>query len=369
MSIHTFTPKNLPNIPVKWGKIIELIGKAHEAIGHYDEMLQGIQNPEILFSILNTQEAVLSLEFQQKKRLRAVLEDVLIFDACGKTQHQKKAAVADVVSYRSALDAAKSAITHGPLSLSLIKKIHTLVKKNSGTSKKDIGVFRNRQNWIGPIGCTIEEAYFYPPPAHLVKNAMANLEKYISYPEKNVLVQLAIIFVQFLIIHPFMDGNGRISRMLIPLFLAKKKITSKPVFYISRYFQKNRLKYMQNLFNTSMKNDWEGWIRFFLAGIVQESACHLKKAKKIHSLYQSLDRGLSGSIPPKSIKRVLDTLFMHPVFTLEQFVHRSGLPIAKAKKTLKILEAKKMTKFFYSPFLEHQQLIQFIKLIELVKKR
>lgn len=364
MNTRTFTLKKLPHVHLNWEKWIGLLGQAHEAVTRYDELHRNTAHSRTLLSLLTTREAVLSMETQHRKNSRVVLEDVLVFDAIGKTSPKKKAIVTDIVNWRSALNMAKNAIDRGPLSLRLIRKIHASIRKNSETAKKDIGIFRNRQNWIGPMGCSIDEAYFYPPPAHLVKKAMANLEKYINYKEKDTLVQLAIFFVQFLIIHPFMDGNGRVSRILIPLFLAKKNSTSGPVFFMSKYFQKNRLKYLEKLYNTSMKNEWEGWIKFFLEGIVQEGANNLEKTKKILKLHHSLRSELSGSIPSKTLERILNSLFLHPVFTEEKFARHARLPKHEATKILKLLKAKKIIRVVRKHSIE---LMKFQSLIKLVR--
>lgn len=363
MNTRTFTLKKLPHVHLNWEKLIGLLGQAHDAVTRYDELHRNAAHSRILLSLLTTREAVLSMETQHKKNSRVVLEDVLVFDATGKTSPKKKAIVIDIVNWRFALNMAKNAIDRGPLSSRLIRNIHASIRKHSETAQKDIGTFRNRQNWIGPLGCSIDEAYFYPPPAHLVKKAMANLEKYISYKEKDPLVQLAISFVQFLIIHPFMDGNGRVSRILIPLFLAKKNITSGPIFFMSKYFQRNRLKYLQKLYNTSMKNDWEGWIEFFLEGIVQEGANNLEKSKKIFKLHHSLRSELSRSIPPKSLERILNSLFLHPVFTAEKFAQHARFSMQAATKILKLLTIKKVI----HRSRKHSELLEFKALIKIVR--
>lgn len=363
MSINTFTPSHLPNIPIKWEKLIGLIGSANSVIGRFDEHLKLIGHPHPLFSILKIQEAVWSMESQRKDHLpRPTVEDVLVFEACGMASDKKKKSILEILQYRIALKKVESLAASSTISLKAIRDIHAIIKKHSRASKSDIGHFRNRQNWIGPIGCTIEDAYFYPPPAHIVKDAMRNLEKYIHYKEKDILVQLGIIFAQLLIIHPFMDGNGRISRLLIPLLLYKKKLIAKPLFFMSKYFQKNRLAYLENLFNISMQNNWEGWIHFFLLGIIDEGKQNIERLKAIHALYLQLEDLLA---PYKTTQKILDSLFTQAIFTEEQFSAHAELPKATAQKVLKDLKSKSLIKPLTKKTVKSQNLLTFEKLIRL----
>ncbi len=153
-----------------------------------------------------------------------------------------------------------------PITFSLILKMHKKIIRNS----KDAGKFRTRQNWIGPEGCSKEEGYFFPPSHKSVPKYMKNLKHYINGRDKDRLVQLAIFFAQLLIIHPFTDGNGRLARALVPVILRKK-------FDMTSYFKKHRLKYFEKLFQISEADDWEGWIRFFLEGIIYTGEKSLTK--------------------------------------------------------------------------------------------
>lgn len=158
-----------------------------------------------------------------------------------------------------------------PFTLTLLRKMHRTIMKGSLPSG-DIGRFRQRQNWIGPKGGSIEEAFFLPPRFEIVPEYMENLKSYINSKEKDSLVQIAIFFAQLLIVHPFMDGNGRLARALVPWLLCKKGLTSAPHFSLDNYFKKHRMKYFEKLNRISENNDWEGWIRFFLEGIIEERA-------------------------------------------------------------------------------------------------
>lgn len=171
-------------------------------------------------------------------------------------------------------------ISKKPLTISLICKLHAKILRDS----KEAGAFRKRQNWIGPEGCSKEEGYFFPPKFHLVPKLMANLKHYINSKEKDPLIQLAIFFAQLLVIHPFMDGNGRLARALVPIILCQKGLIRQPLFNMNAYFKKHRLKYFEKLFLISEKDDWEGWIRFFLEGIIEEGKKMSSKLLKNRAL-------------------------------------------------------------------------------------
>ena len=211
---------------LKWEEFVDLLGKAHEVVGRFDELIR-------LFS---------SRPFSFLK------EDEL------RVPH----------AHKTLLLLAERAV-HKPVTFELLKQMHRALKP-----AKDVGRFRKRQNWIGPEGAPITEAYFLPPKFERVPKLMRQLKQYLNSKERDPLIQLAIFFAQFLMIHPFMDGNGRIARALIPMILCKKKVTRAPLFFMSAYFHRYREQYFEKLFQISENNDWEGWIRFFLKGIIEE---------------------------------------------------------------------------------------------------
>jgi Fic family protein len=171
--------------------------------------------------------------------------------------------------YKKALEIGQRNIQTRPVTFALIKRMHATINRDS--VKPERGHFRKRQNWIGPEGRPIEEAYFYPPAPEILPRALRNWKDYLRYPEKDPLLKIAIIFAQFLILHPFMDGNGRVARALLPLLFFKEKVTAQPLLYLSVYFEKARATYCQKLFDITAKNDWEGWILFFLEGVEKEA--------------------------------------------------------------------------------------------------
>jgi Fic family protein len=217
-------------------------------------------------------------------------------------------------------------------------EIHRRVKKGI---RADRGRFRNRQNWIGPEGGSIEEGRYFPPKASQVSGYMKNLQAYLNHPEKDKLVQWAVYFAQFLAIHPFMDGNGRVVRVLTPVFLSQKKLLSYPLFYISGYFKRHYGAYYDKLFDISNKDDWKGWIEFFLKGIIEEGERNCKKALKLARLYKKWAGVLSKDLPPQLARKTLDFIFENPVFIQHQFRSRCRCSSAAQKKIFKDLKIQK----------------------------
>jgi Fic family protein len=182
-------------------------------------------------------------------------------------------------SHAMSLSAVRSIRRKRRFSIRLLCATHALIQKGSKLNGADVGKIRNRQNWIGPEKRGEEDAYFFPPNIKDLRRGLKNLTEYLLIDE-DPLVQCAISFAQLLILHPFMDGNGRVARLMIPVFLYQKKALSKPLFFMGHYFKKNRLRYFQKLYYISTKKQWEGWIRFFLQGVVEEGERLVKKLSR-----------------------------------------------------------------------------------------
>jgi len=220
-----YKPQKLPLDSIDWGSLVDLIARANAALARYDGMLETMVNPTLLLSPLTTQEAVLSSRIEGTQ---ATLEEVLEFEAdpTRKIEPSKYADIQEIINYSKAMQHAVTLLKTKALCLNLIKELHAILLDSVRGANKARGEFRRIQNWIGPPGCSIEEATFVPPSPDVLPQALDNWEKYIHYNEKERLVQLAIVKAQFELIHPFLDGNGRIGRMLVPLFLYEKKLLS-----------------------------------------------------------------------------------------------------------------------------------------------
>lgn len=313
---------------------MHLIGKANAEVARFDGLLQGMPNPAVLLSPLSMQEAVLSSRIEGTQ---ATLQEVLEFEADPTQKNKKYDDIQEVLNYRRAMGYAVKEMKKIPLSTRLIRGIHSILLDSVRGENKDRGNFRKIQVHVGKTN-KIEEATYVPPTAQLVPECMSNLEKYFHIEEKDTLVQLAIIHAQFEIIHPFLDGNGRVGRIMMPLFLYHKGVLSSPMFYLSEYFESHRENYYQKLLNVSQNNDWEGWIEYFLGAVVEQSKINIQKAKAIHKLYDDKKNKIVDITHSQFAIKTLDFLFCYPVFTSSQFVKESKIPSRSAARILNELK-------------------------------
>ncbi|MFB9865637.1 Fic family protein [Rufibacter immobilis] len=329
-----FVPDALPLSSLDWGALIDLMGTANREIARYDGLLQSIPNPRVLLAPLRTQEAVLSSKIEGTQ---ATLEEVLEFDASPQKNFERRDDIAEVINYRKALAYANEEMETRPISLNMIRRVHSLLLEGVRGENKDKGNFRKIQNWIGSHGSDQSQARYVPPTVPVMMDALDKWEKYIHEDEKDFLVQLAIIHAQFEIIHPFLDGNGRIGRILIPLFLYHKEVIHQPVFYLSHYLETNRQQYYDALKSISDTGQWTQWIRFFLQGLIEQSKRNSEKTKNILALYDEMKLRVVNSTHSQFAIQTIDCLFKQPVFNTAQFIESTGMPRASASRILNTL--------------------------------
>ena len=271
---NAFIPKPLPpKPPLNIGReIIDILSKADTAIGRLSGISETLPNPDLFVAMYVRKEAVLSSQIEGTE---ASLEDVLEYESENRPTTLPND-VTEVVNYIKAMNYGLERIKELPLSLRLIREIHAELMRGVRGGDKTPGEFRKTQNWIGPKGCTLNNARFIPPPPNELIKVLGDLEKYmhsrLNYP---LLIECGLIHYQFETIHPFLDGNGRIGRLLITFFLCHKEILKKPLLYLSYYFKQNRLEYYDRLTAVRDRGDIESWIKFFLRGVkeVAEEAC------------------------------------------------------------------------------------------------
>jgi len=333
-----YRPTPLPISDLNWAAFVRQIGKANAALARYDGILQGIINPTVLLSPLTTQEAVLSSKIEGT---RSTLEEVLEFEASPKDLGSKYDDIHEILNYRKAMQVAVDSLEKKPLSLSMIQDIHAVLLEEVRGHNKLRGQFRTEQNWLGRPGSSIDEASFIPPNWEKLPEYLSDLEDYIHYDEEDRLVQLAIIHAQFELIHPFHDGNGRVGRILIPLFLYEKGLLHSPMFYLSAYLEKYREEYFARLRLISKRNEWDGWISFFLTAITKQAQLNTEKVRSINSLHEHMKKVMPQITPSQYTIQTIDTLFNQPIFTSTDFIKRSGIPRASASRLLKALQEEK----------------------------
>jgi len=339
--MNPYEPERLPLDQVDWAAHVTLIGQANAALARDDGMLQSIVNPAVLLSPLTTQEAVLSSRIEGTQ---ASMEEVLEYEADPgvSVESGKQFDIQEILNYRRAMATAVKKLQERPLCLNLIKELHAILLDSARGRNRAPGEFRRIQNFIGPPGCSMETATFVPPSADRVGPGMDNLEKYLHAEEKDRLVQLAIAKAQFELIHPFLDGNGRIGRILIPVFLFEKGLLSSPMFYLSSYLEEHRDEYYERLRAISRQNDWNGWIRFFLTAVRDQAGINAEKTRSIIALHDRMKDEVPKAIRSQYTIKAIDAIFDRPVFRSADFAKRSKIPKESAYHILSVLKKERI---------------------------
>jgi Fic family protein len=308
-----FVPQPLPPSELSWTDLIPVLGRANRSLATYAGIFQALRDPAVLLSPLTTQEAVLSSKIEGTQ---ATLGDVLKYEA-GEPPRQSRRAddIVEILNYRKALRSAEGELPARAFSLNILKGLHAILLDGTRGADKKPGQFRTEQNWIGPEDCPIEQASFVPPaPTGLIDHLEA-WERFYRSEQPDPLVQLAVIHAQFEIIHPFRDGNGRIGRILIPLFLFEKRLLPRPMFYLSSWLESRRDEYIARLRALGRApNAWNDWSAFFLRGIDEQAAANAITARQILDLYESLKKRALDLTRSQYAVPLLDQMFKRPVF-------------------------------------------------------
>jgi Fic family protein len=358
-------PDTLPLENLDWVSVIPQIGVANAALARYDGLLQSIVNPAILLAPLTTREAVLSSRIEGTL---ATIEEVLEFEASEPEEDTPRYAdINEILNYRRALAQAQQGLDMRPISLNMVRSIHATLLRGVRGSNMALGEFRTVQNYIGRRGTTIDEASFVPPEPDGLMNHLANLETYIHFNEKDRLVQLAVVHGQFEVIHPFLDGNGRVGRILIPIFLYAREILSSPMFYLSSYLESHREEYCDRLRAITDHGDWVGWINFFLNAIVNQAEENGSKARSILSLYDQMKKDVPQIARSQFAIQALDALFYRPIFSRTDFVKRSDIPRQTALRILRELVDENVLVVFREGSGRKSALLGFPALLDIVE--
>ncbi len=312
-----FIPNPLPpNPPIKMdSEMIDLLSRADRCLGRLDGATEILPNPDIFVAMYVRKEAVLS---SQIEGTQVSLVDVLKYESESKPRTLPDD-VGEVVNHVRAMNHGLDRLNTLPVSLRLIREIHNELLRDVRDSEKDPGHFRRSQNWVGPQGCSLKDATYIPPPVHEMKVAMGDLENYLhSSSSVPVLVNCGLVHCQFETIHPFLDGNGRIGRLLITFLLCQREILKRPLLYLSYYFKKHRSEYYNHLMEVRETGDWEGWLKFFLKGIAETSLLATEAARRIIDLqaeHRNLVHQKSGGSP--NTLPLLDKLYDRPVISVK----------------------------------------------------
>ena len=302
--VEAFLPPPLPpELPVALSRLQSLLGEAHIRLGRLDGIRFVLPDPDAFLYACVRKEAVLS---SQIEGIRSSLSDLLLFENTEAPGPPEGSDVVEVSNQVAAMNHGLARLDGGfPISNRLIRECHGLLLRSGRGSTKQPGEFRISQNWIG--GTRPGNARFVPPPPDRVPDLMADLERFIHEDASGIppLVKAALVHVQFETIHPFLDGNGRIGRLLITLLLCERGVLNGPLLYLSLFFKKHRSEYYERLNSVRSDGDWEGWLRFFLEGVIETSGQAGETARRLVDLFEK-DRRRIGQLgrPASSALRV-----------------------------------------------------------------
>jgi len=360
-----FDPKPLPAYPpLKIDpKLSRLLSEADLALGRLDGVSTLLPNPDLFVSMYARQEAVLS---SQMAGTQSTLEDVLQFGIDSEGQDFSKD-TEEVVNYVSAMNYGLERLKTLPLTLRLIREIHAKLLAGVPGSDCTLGEFRTSQNWIGPAGCTLSKATFVPPPVDEMHAALNNLERFIYDDSLPSLIHCGLAHAQFETIHPFLDGNGRIGRLLITFLLCQKQALGRPLLYLSHYLKQHDTEYCERLMAIRNDGDWEGWLKFFVRGVHETSQQATKTAQNILRLRADHRSWFTEKLPTEKLlsKRhelaFLDYLFGRPIVTLRMAEQHLNCAFGTANKVVRrfvrlgLLEEmtgfQRNRRFRYAPYL------------------
>jgi Fic family protein len=295
---------------------------AQAAVARFDGILQAMVNPELLLSPLTTQEAVLSSRIEGTQ---ASLEDVMRYDADPRKDAERKDDIKEIQNYRDAMHKAIGWLRASGLTSEVMTKIHKVLLTGVRGESKRPGHIRDSQNYIGYRGEPIEKALFIPPTAEDLKHAIPDLQDFMAVTHRDVIVQTAMAHAQFELLHPFLDGNGRVGRIVIPLMFFSKGLISSPSFYLSEYFEDQRSAYYGGLAAISEKGAWQEWVDFFLTAVVDQAERNTHRATAILRLYNRMKDEINTLTRSQFSLQTLDALFARPFLTAPDFLERTGI--------------------------------------------
>jgi Fic family protein len=363
-----YIPERLPNdlSSLNWQKVAMKVSESSAELAYYNGVLESIINPAIFLSPLETKEAVLSSRIEGTI---TTVDEVLKYEVDLKPESlSKENDIIEVLNYRKATRSAKEWLNREmPFNVTLVCAIQNELIQGARGKDKHPGEIRKEQVWIGPKGCSIEEAAYVPPEPLGLKIHLDNLIDYMNMADQEVLIQTAIMHAQFEIIHPFCDGNGRTGRILIPLFLWYKKRISSPMFYISEYFDENRDQYVENLRKISDVKDWEYWILFFLEAVATQAKRNSEKATQVLNLYHAMREKIAKLTKSPKASLVLDALFITPVIRTSSFIKLTGLKPQTAHRIIALLKQEKILSSIVKSSGRTPEVLVFDDLFELIR--
>ena len=322
------------------GDLRRQLSEADRALGRLDGSVLTLPNPDLFVFMYVRKEAVLS---SQIEGTQSSLQDLLAAEAHILGARLPRD-VDEVVNYVGAMNHGLARLSKLPVSVRLIREIHAELLKGVRGSNLTPGELRRSQNWIGPAGCTLAEATFVPPPAAEVPDALNALEKFVHDDALPLLVKVGVAHAQFESIHPFLDGNGRIGRLLITFLLCERRALHKPVLYLSHFFKRHRQEYYDKLQAVRDTGNWESWLAFFLSGVAEVSLEAAETARKILELRELHRKSITDHLGRAAGNghRILERLCERPITSVAEVRALLGTTFAGANQIVQRLEHLKI---------------------------
>ncbi len=334
-----FVPGPLPP-KLEWDDaLVSIMSKADIALGTLSGLGETLPNPHLLIYPFIRREAVLSSRIEGTQ---SSLSDLLLFEA---TQVEKRGDVREVQNYVRAMEYGLKRLNELPLSLRFIRELHGVLMEGVRGQHATPGEFRQSQNWIGSPGATLNEATFVTPPVPEMQECLDQLEKFLhAETVLPPLVEAAMVHYQFEAIHPFLDGNGRIGRLLVTLLLCQRNVLSKPLLYLSAFFEQHRKEYYDLLLKVSATGAWREWIEFFLRAVTEQSGDAVSRSRRLQELLRSYSQVAREKHLPPTAVQLVELILMKPVLSAKTAQEYLKITSPGARKAIKaLLEAGILT--------------------------
>jgi Fic family protein len=320
--------------------LVAALSEADRALGELAGLGRTLPNPYLLTRPFLRREAVLSSRIEGT---RASLVDLFAFEVEPPLfgEQERRDDVQDVRNYVRALEHGMARLEDLPISQRLLREMHAVLMEEVRGQQRDPGEFRRMQNWISPPGARLQEATYVPPPPAEIPTALSELERYIHGANKlPPLLDIALVHYQFEAIHPFLDGNGRIGRLLITLMLIERDLLPEPLLYLSAYFERHRGAYYDHLLAVSQKGEWEEWLLFFLRGVSLEARDASRRAGKLFELRETYRQRFQREGARPSLLTAVNHLFANPVTSIRELAEVLGVSFEAARRLVGSLEER-----------------------------
>lgn len=326
----SFVPNPLPPQIEYSGSSVRLLSEASAALGELYGTGNLLPDSSLVITPSIRREAVSSSRIEGTQ---ASLSDLFFFEA-SEIETIPDSEVQEVQKYVRAMEHGLDHLKDTPLSMKLLKEIHTILVGDVRGDDSAPGEIREGQNWIGPAGCSLYDATYVPPPAEEIEACLGAWDAYLADNQgEPPLIQCALIHYQFEAIHPFTDGNGRIGRLLITFYLKERELLNRPLLYLSEFFDQHKDEYYRRLLAVSQRGDWQAWFEFFLRGVTHQARAAVEYARRLEKLHEEYVKKLGSTKKiPGASHRLLEETFKNPVISVAALSRKWSMPFNSVKK-------------------------------------